>query len=324
MTTSDTPGTVATGSDFVFTPFGMTRMITVFGSINMDLVAISDRLPKPGETVTGKSFSTAAGGKGANQALAARRAGATVKMAGAIGDDAFAAPALTLLRDARADLSLIKTVAVPTGTAVILIGEGGENMISVIPAANGEVSPEDADRAVSEMASGDILMLQFEVPADAIEAALKAAKAKRVTTIINTAPLTSQAQRLSRMADIVIANETEFELLIGKHDLSADQREKELVVLHEETGQTLIVTLGAEGVMAIRNGKLVKAKGLKIDPVDTVGAGDTFCGYLAASLDAGLDFEVALRRAAVAGSLACTRPGAQPSIPVASEVDANT
>ncbi|WP_320201227.1 ribokinase [Agrobacterium sp. rho-13.3] len=297
-------------------------MITVFGSINMDLVATSDRLPKPGETVTGKAFATAAGGKGANQALAARRAGAEVKMAGAIGDDAFAAPALTLLRDAKADLSLVKTVAGPTGTAVILIGEGGENMISVIPAANGEVSETDAERAVSEMAAGDILMLQLEVPADAIEAALKAAKAKRVTTIINTAPLTAQAAQLSRLVDIVIANETEFELLIGKSDLSAEQREKELVARHGETGQTLIITLGADGVIAIRNGKVFKAQGLKIVPVDTVGAGDTFCGYLAASLDAGLDFEAALRRAAVAGSLACTKEGAQPSIPVASDVDA--
>jgi len=297
-------------------------MITVFGSINMDLVATSDRLPKPGETVTGKSFSTAAGGKGANQALAARRAGADVKMAGAIGDDTFAAPALTLLRDARTDLSLLKTVAEPTGTAVILIGEGGENMISVIPAANGTVSPQDAERAVSEMAEGDTLMLQFEIPADAIEASLKAAKAKRVTTIVNTAPLTADAARLSKLANIVIANETEFELLMGKNGLSSSDREKELSALHAETGQTLIVTLGADGVIAIRNGKLFKAMGLKIEPVDTVGAGDTFCGYLAASLDAGMDFEKALRRAAVAGSLACTREGAQPSIPTAADVDA--
>jgi len=297
-------------------------MITVFGSINMDLVATSARLPKPGETVTGTSFSTAAGGKGANQALAARRAGAEVKMAGAIGDDAFAAPALTLLRDARTDLSLVKTVAEPTGTAVILIGESGENMISVIPAANGTVSVADAERAVSDMAVGDTLMLQFEIPADALEASLKAAKAKRVTTIINTAPLTADAARLSLLADIVIANETEFELLIGRNGLTSESRERALVERHGETGQTLIVTLGAEGVIAIRGGKVSKVKGLTIEPVDTVGAGDTFCGYLAAGLDAGLDFELSLRRAAIAGSLACTQKGAQPSIPVASEVDA--
>ena len=297
-------------------------MITVFGSINMDLVATAKRLPKPGETVTGETFSTAAGGKGANQALAARRAGATVKMAGAAGDDTFAAPALTLLRDAGTDLSLVKTTPGPTGTAVILIGEGGENMISVIPAANGEVSASDAAKALAEMSAGDILMLQFEIPAPAIEAALTAAKAKRVTTVINTAPLTADGPRLAGLADIVIANETEFELLVGKNGLSASERENELKTLHDRTGQTLIVTLGADGVIAMRNGKVFRASGLKIEPVDTVGAGDTFCGYLAASLDQGMDFEKALKRAAVAGSLACTRAGAQPSIPLAAEVDA--
>lgn len=298
-------------------------MITVFGSINMDLVATAKRLPKPGETVTGETFSTAAGGKGANQALAARRAGATVKMAGATGDDTFAGPAVTLLREAGTDLSLVKTAPGPTGTAVILIGEGGENMISVIPAANGEVSAADAKKAVAEMSEGDILMLQFEIPTPAIEAALTAAKAKRVTTVINTAPLTADGPRLAALADIVIANETEFELLIGNNGLSASERETEIRALHEKTGQTLIVTLGAEGVIAIRDGKVSRASGLKIEPVDTVGAGDTFCGYLAASLDQGMDFDSSLKRAAVAGSLACTRAGAQPSIPVAAEVDAN-
>ena len=273
--------------------------------------------------MTGESFSTAAGGKGANQALAAKRAGATVKMAGAAGDDTFAAPALTLLRDAGTDLSLVKTAPGPTGTAMILIGEGGENMISVIPAANGEVSASDAAKVVTEMSAGDILMLQFEIPAPAIEAALTAAKAKRITTLINTAPLTADGPRLAGLADIVIANETEFELLIGKNGLSGSERENELKALHEKTGQTLIVTLGADGVIAIRNSKLYRAAGLKIVPVDTVGAGDTFCGYLAASLDQGMDFEKALKRAAVAGSLACTRAGAQPSIPLAAEVDAN-
>ena len=298
-------------------------MITVFGSINMDLVATAQRLPKPGETVTGQTFATAAGGKGANQALAARRAGASVRMAGAAGDDTFAGSALELLKDAGVDLATVKTSPGATGTAVILVGEGGENMIAVIPAANGTITPDDANKALEGMTSGDILMLQFEIPASAIEAALTAAKAKRVTTVINTAPLTADGPRLAGLADIVIANETEFELLIGKNGLSGSERENELKALHEKTGQTLIVTLGADGVIAIRNSKLYRAAGLKIVPVDTVGAGDTFCGYLAASLDQGMDFEKALKRAAVAGSLACTRAGAQPSIPLAAEVDAN-
>lgn len=296
-------------------------MITVFGSINMDLVATAKRLPKPGETVNGDTFTTAAGGKGANQALAARRAGANVCMAGAAGDDTFAEPAMALLSEAGVDLGAVKTSPGATGTAVILVGEGGENMIAVIPAANGTITPADAAKALDGMASGDILMLQFEIPVDAIEVALQGAKKKGVTSIINTAPLTKDAARLSALADIVIANETEFELLIGRDGISSDERQQAMKDMHAQTGQTIIITLGADGVIAMRDGQLHKAAGLKIEPVDTVGAGDTFCGYLAASLDKGLDFATALKRAAVAGSLACTKQGAQPSIPLGSEVD---
>lgn len=297
-------------------------MITVFGSINMDLIATTARLPKPGETVTGSGFSTAAGGKGANQALAARRAGASVRMAGAVGSDSFAEGALALLKQAGTDLSLTKTVSEPTGTAHILVGGDGENVIVVVASANGTVSAGDAQSAVETMGAGDTLMLQLEIPPASVEKALAAAKSKGITSIINIAPLTVDAARLGRMADIVVANETEFELLAGREGLSAAEREDAMQALSRETGQTVIVTLGAEGVVAVRGGNIHRAKGLKIEPVDTVGAGDTFCGYLAASLDAGLDFDAALRRAAVAGSLACLNPGAQPAIPVAAEVDA--
>ncbi|MGV1759243.1 ribokinase [Rhizobium sp. A22-96] len=295
-------------------------MITIFGSINMDLIATTDRLPKPGETVAGNGFSTAAGGKGANQALAARRAGATVRMSGAVGNDGFAAPALELLDAAGTDLSTTRRVSEPTGTALILVGGDGENMIAVVPGANGTNTAEDAAAAVAALNPGDTLMLQFEIPVDAVETALNAAKAKGVRTVLNLAPLIPEAERLGRLADIVIANETEFERLAGQDNMSAAERETALVRLHGETGQTLIVTLGGDGVIAIRDGELSSAKGLVIEPVDTVGAGDTFCGYFAASLDEGLDFHASLRRAAVAGSLACLKAGAQPSIPVASEV----
>lgn len=295
-------------------------MITVFGSINMDLIATTARLPKPGETVAGNGFSTAAGGKGANQALAARRAGAHVRMAGAIGKDEFAGPAVALLKEAGTDLTFVKQVDGPTGTALILVGGDGENMIAVVPGANGTVSATDADDTVNAMKPGDILMLQLEVPVAAVERALSVAKAKGVTTIINIAPLIDDAARLGRLADIVIANETEFERLAGQDNMTASDREAALTRLHGETGQTPIITLGGDGVIAIRDGQLLRAAGLVIEPVDTVGAGDTFCGYFAASLDQGLDFATALRRAAVAGSLACLKAGAQPSIPLAVDV----
>ncbi|MDQ0318739.1 ribokinase [Pararhizobium capsulatum DSM 1112] len=297
-------------------------MITVFGSINMDLIATTPRLPKPGETVAGTSFSTAAGGKGANQALAATRAGAKVRMAGAVGSDAFAADALVLMKEAGTDLSATRTVDEATGTAHILVGGDGENVIVVVAGANGKVSDEDGRAAVAAMSANDTLVLQLEVPPSAIETALIAARQAGIRSLINIAPLTADAARLGRMADIVIANETEFELLAEKSGLSADERIEEMRRLQGETGQTIIVTLGAEGVVALRDGTLYRADGLKIEPVDTVGAGDTFCGYLAAGLDAGLAFETALRRAAVAGSLACLKPGAQPAIPLAKDVDA--
>ncbi len=295
-------------------------MITVFGSINMDLIATTERLPKPGETVAGNSFATAAGGKGANQALAARRAGRYVHMAGAVGKDAFAEGALELLDGAGTDLSRVSHVEGPTGTALILVGGDGENMIAVIPGANGKVSGGNAEAAVNAMNEGDILMLQLEVPVEAVERALTASRAKGITSILNLAPLIPDAPRLGRLADIVIANETEFERLAGEENMSPGDREAALERLHAETGQTLIVTLGGDGVIAIRDGQISRAQGLVIEPVDTVGAGDTFCGYFAASLDEGLDFNSALRRAAVAGSLACLKPGAQPSIPLAAEV----
>ncbi|AMM85094.1 ribokinase [Martelella sp. AD-3] len=297
-------------------------MITVFGSINMDLISTTERLPEPGETVTGTSFSTAPGGKGANQALAARRAGSAVAMAGAVGSDEFATPATALLSEAGVDLSFLKTTDGPTGTAMILVGGDGENVIVINAAANGTLTEEDALAAVGRMSPGDLLMLQLEVPAPAIRAALEAARRKGVTSVLNTAPLTPEAAALGALADIVIANETEFERLVGAEELGSEGRIAMLKTHHDKTGQTMVITLGGDGVIAMHEGAFFRIDALKIDPVDTVGAGDTFCGYLASGLEQGLSFEAAAHRASVAGALACLKPGAQPSIPTADEVTA--
>lgn len=297
-------------------------MITVLGSINMDLIATVFRLPKPGETVTGDTFTTAPGGKGANQALAARRAGAEVSMVGACGEDEFAVPALTHLRYDGVNLDRVRNAPTATGVASIFVGGDGENVIVIIAGANGTVGLQDAQAAIAAMNAGDILMLQLEIPPETIEAALKAARAKRIKTILNTAPLTTEATRLAGLADIVIANETEFDLLVGRNGLDASAREQAMQDYGRQSGQTIIVTLGADGVVAVRDGKTFRAPSLEIEPVDTVGAGDTFCGYFAAGLDKGFTFEAALRRATVAAALACTKPGAQPSIPFARDVAA--
>jgi len=298
-------------------------MITVLGSINMDLIATTSRLPKPGETVAGSGFSTAAGGKGANQALAARRAGSNVRMAGAVGDDEFAKPALELLDQAGVDLSAVSRANVPTGTAQILVGGDGENMIVVVPGANGSIDDDQSHEAVGTMRAGSLLMLQLEIPAASVERALLSARAQHIVSILNTAPLTPEAAELAQLADVVIANETEFSLLVGRQIDDADERETAMREWHSKRAQTLIVTLGGDGVIAIRNGVVHKGKGLDITPVDTVGAGDTFCGYLVSGVEQGLDFPDALRRAAIAGSLACLKAGAQPSIPTADEVAAH-
>ncbi|WP_420406730.1 ribokinase [Hoeflea sp.] len=296
-------------------------MIVVIGSINMDLIGNMERLPAPGETVSGSDFTTAPGGKGANQGLAARRAGAAVRMVGATGTDTFAEDALALLEEAGTDLKGVRVFEGATGIALILVDPDGENVIAVIPGANFKVTPEDAGDAVAAMHPGDTLLLQLEIPEPSNRAALEAAREKGVTSILNIAPLTEAVDRLSPLADIVIANETEFARLSGRPVETLDEVRKALEAEHAETGQCLIVTLGRDGVLYARDGEIGHVPSLKIKPVDTVGAGDTFCGYLAEGLDSGLEFAAAVRRAAVAGALACLKPGAQPSIPMAAEVE---
>ncbi|MEG6510285.1 ribokinase [Methyloligella sp. 2.7D] len=298
-------------------------MITVLGSVNLDLVATADRLPVLGETVTGSSFLTAPGGKGANQALAARRAGASVRMAAAVGRDDFAASATALLREAGVDMSAVRSVPAPTGTALILVDAKGENMITVIPGANAKLSPADAERTVAAMAPGDLLMLQLETPLPTVEAALAAARRKGVTSILNVAPYVADAAALARQADIVIANRLECCGLLGREDDEAFALEEALLALHGEVGVSIIATLGADGALAINEQEAIRAASLAVSPLDTVGAGDTFCGYFAAGIDRGQSFSEALSRAAFAGALACLKPGAQTAIPTAEEVESH-
>lgn len=295
-------------------------MIHVVGSINLDLIATLPRLPGPGETLTGETFSTAPGGKGANQALAARRAGARVAMTGAVGRDPFAAQALALLTSGGVDLAGVRVTEAPTGTALILVGGDGENMIAVIPGANGLVA-----RGVVEdlqIAMRDVLLLQQEIPAETVEAALAKARNAGALSILNIAPARPREARLARLADIVVANETEFDLYAAPLGLAGTDREEKMADFARRSGRTMIVTLGGDGVVAATPEGMVRAPALPVKPVDTVGAGDTFCGYLAAGLAEGLKLEPALRLAAAAGSLACLKPGAQPAIPPRAEVDA--
>jgi len=294
-------------------------LVIIIGSINLDLIATVERLPKPGETVPGESFRIAPGGKGANQALAAARAGAKVRMVGAVGKDSFAKDALALLAKGGVDLSCVHEAHAPTGTALILVGGDGENIIAVVAGANAAVVPGDLTKA--DLKRRDVVLLQHEVPLETVEAALDAARKAGAVSLLNTAPYHAEASELLAKADYVIANEIEFDLYAGALQLDGRDRDARMQAFAQKTGRTIVVTLGADGVRAATPEKFLKVPALKVAPVDTVGAGDTFCGYLGASLETGLDLEAALKRAAYAGSLACLKRGAQPAIPLAADVD---
>lgn len=294
-------------------------MIYVLGSINLDMIATGERLPVPGETLIAHDFVTAPGGKGANQALAVARAGSSVKIFGAVGSDDFVNEALSALKEARVGLEGVASAPGSTGIAIILVDDKGENVIVIVPGANGHVNVKIADTMIEQMSGHDILVLPQEIPAEAIRAALQSAKAKGITSILNIAPTIPETKELALLADIIIANETEYAFLTGgTSDLA--QMDVQAAKWAKDNQKTLIITLGGEGVVAFTPDNKFTVEALPIVPIDTVGAGDTFCGFLGAGLDQGLDLEAALKRAAIAGSLACLKPGAQPAIPMLNAV----
>jgi ribokinase len=294
-------------------------MITVLGSVNLDLIATVSRIPQPGETVPGTSFATAPGGKGANQALAAARAGGKVRLVGAAGRDRMGDEALALLQQGGVDLGALRRLDQQQGVAMIMVDAAGENIIGIVPGTNGTLTPEDADTAVAALTDRDVLVVQQEIPQAATMRALGVARLHGTTTILNTAPFLDTTGAVAGTASIVVANETEFALLSGGEvgDLPTA-----MSLWARSRRQTIIVTLGPDGAVAATPDDVISVPALAVEPVDTVGAGDTFVGYLAAGLDAGLDLEAAMRRAAIAASLACLKPGAQPAIPTLAEVEA--
>jgi ribokinase len=285
-------------------------MILVFGSINIDLLVPVPALPGPGETVLGGDYQLLPGGKGANQALAARRAGAAVMMAGAVGSDAFADAALQTLRQDAVDLELVRRVHRPTGCAAIMVGDKGENLIAVAPGANEEAIaaavPDDL------LGPGTTLLCQNEVPMVETAALLRRARSSGASTLLNLAPAGPIEPGLLANLDYLVVNEVEAATL------GADP-----AALARELRQVLVVTRGARGAIAYpQEGGQIEVPALRIEPVDTTGAGDTFVGVLAASLDQRLALEAALRRASAAAGLACLARGAQTAMPDRTAIDA--
>ncbi|WP_299810176.1 ribokinase [uncultured Roseibium sp.] len=291
-------------------------MITVFGSINLDLVVSVPRLPKAGETVSGPDHQSFAGGKGANQALAASRAGAAVKMVGAVGRDAFAVPALANLREAGIDLSDVRELDGATGLALIGIDPSGENQIIVASGTNARV---EADWLDDTLTDAHVLMLQGEAPYEETIRAMGLARGAGASVFWNPAPVpTGNPGTGLDAVNTLVVNESEAALLAGGLGIAGGVESFLDNVVRP--GRAVVVTLGSEGVAAANGNDRFRFASPSVDAVDTTGAGDAFCGALAAALDLGQPFERALREGVAAGALACTVTGAQSSAPMKADI----
>jgi ribokinase len=300
--------------------------VVVIGSINMDVVVTVPRMPLPGETLTGGSVHQVPGGKGANQAVAARRLGVPTALVGAVGADGFGSVLAGFLGAERIDTSLVRTEHGPSGTALITVADGGENTVVVVSGANGGVGPDRV--AEARIRVGDVVLLQNEIPAETNLAAALAARGAGAMAILNLAPFRLPSAELLAAAHTLVVNETEFAELVGRPGEGGAVAAELLCPgarLTSGDGQPLgdlVVTMGAEGVLALLGGELFTVPGRRVPVVDTTGAGDCFCGALGASLAAGLPRGIALDRANVAAGLSVGRFGAGPSMPSAADVDA--
>jgi len=294
-------------------------MITVFGSINVDMVMQVAALPRPGETVLCPGYLLVPGGKGANQALAAARAGATVRMAGCVGRDRFAETALSLLHRQGVDLTLVDESSRPTCCAAVWVDNAGENAIVVASGANLDASAEQiGDDAFGP---GDTLVLQMEVPHEENWSVAKRAKARGARVILSVAPAAPVPKAAFADLDVILVNQVEGAMVA--ETLRLDTPAAAIpATLAQHFGLTCVMTLGSEGAIAATPERTIRVPTLPVSAIDTTAAGDAFAGVLAAALDAGRDLEDALRRASTAAGLACTRVGAQTSLPDADAIEA--
>ena len=294
-------------------------MILVAGSANLDFVVRANHIPAPGETVLGFDFKTYSGGKGANQAVACARAGgADTQMLLALGDDAFAEPLEASLTAAQVRMHIKRVAHQPTGTAFICVSDDAENAITVAPGANHALTAAD----LPSMAGVSHLLMQLETPLAAVTAYAQAARAQGVKVVLNAAPAQPLSNDLLALIDVLIVNEGEL-AAIAKHTGHVKGKVEgsvEQCLAHVHV-PCVIVTLGGEGALARVDGQLIRQATFPVKPIDTTGAGDTFCGVFVAALGHGQTVAQAMRQACAAGALACTKPGAQSSIPTASELE---
>ncbi|HEX7974313.1 MAG TPA: ribokinase [Anaerolineales bacterium] len=295
----------------------MTGSILVVGSINMDLVVRSPHLPLPGETILGSQFNTFPGGKGANQAVAAARLGAPVKMIGRVGKDAFGEAMLQALRRDGVDVAAIGSdPEAPTGVALITVDDAGQNTIVVASGANMLLSPENVVQAEALFEAAALLVLQLEIAPPVIEQACLLARRHGVRILLNPAPARPLPAELLRGIDLLIPNQIELALLAQEQDPSLAARK----LVSWGVGQ-VIVTLGEDGALLVDSSQEIRAPACRVKAVDTTAAGDAFVGALAVALADGRSVPEAAAWANAAAAVSVTRAGAQPSLPRRDEVE---
>jgi ribokinase len=297
-------------------------LITVVGSANTDLTVTAAALPAPGETVLGGALRTAGGGKGANQAVAAARAGARVAFVGRVGADAFGQETRERLQREGIDASHLRTDEhEPTGVALIIVDGRGENLIAVAPGANGRVTADDVAAARDAVAKADVLLLQLEIPLEALRAAAEIAREAGKAVLLDPAPAPGRAEadQLLGRTDYVTPNRAEAARLLGAR---ADEEPETLARgLCERGPRAAFVTLGPHGVCVCEGGACMRIAAPPVHPVDTVGAGDCFAAALAVALAEGAPAAEAARFAVCAAALAVQRAGAQPAMPARAEIE---
>ncbi|WP_028481648.1 ribokinase [Pseudovibrio exalbescens] len=299
--------------------------IAVLGSINVDIITRSERLPKPGETLHGESYSTSLGGKGCNQAVAARKLGSETTLIGRVGKDGFGQIALDALASYDVPLANVLVDADnSTGIAVIGVDANAENCITVVGGANMAVTDEDVARAKGALTTAKILMLQLEIPVETCASAAQLAQKTGATVIFDPAPAPSQGlpDGFLKHVDVVTPNETETHILTGILPTNESEARQAAEKLHEQGVAAAIVKLGAHGVYYSGYGERGFIKPFSVKSIDSVAAGDCFNGGLAHALHEGQSFSSAVRFAAACGALATTKIGAAPAAPTADEVAA--
>ncbi len=295
--------------------------IVVVGSINMDVVTRTDKMPKPGETVLGDSLHFILGGKGSNQAIAASRLNGNVEFIGRVGEDDFGRSIYEVLKKEKMKVDGIRfTKGTPTGTAIICVDKDSQNSIVVVLGSNAKVSADDVSSI--KLGSSDILLSQFEIPQETILSLFKRAKIAGAKTILNPAPAAKCSKELLILADYLIVNEHEVAFFANKtvtEDIETIKNYANKVKARKD--QTIIVTLGAKGALCINQHGEVRVEGIKVNAIDTTAAGDCFAGAFAVALSEQKSLNDALSFANKAAALSVQRLGASSSLPVRSEVD---